>query len=91
MGLYTGEIEWHDLRIDPDDLPGEEEPIITTLECANGEDRKVWLDAYLKYDDNGDPIFCTKTPSVHTNFLEESAIWYPVIAWAYPPSPFNAF
>jgi len=89
MALYTGKIEWHDLRIAPDDLPGTEEPILVTIETLGGE-RRTWVDVYLKetYDDRA--MFVTRCPDEYGR-IEETAVWYPVIAWAYPPDPFEYY
>ena len=84
--LYKTYLSWHDLNISPDDLPPAEEPIIVTLETITGE-RVVWLDVYLKELENDEIIFCTKQPNEYGQ-LEECAVYYPVIAWAYPPDPF---
>lgn len=83
--LFPGKIEWHDLEIAPEDLPGAGEPIIATVEMTDGE-RRVWLDTYLKELDNDKVIFCT-TCKTDYGTTEECAMWYPVIAWAYPPEP----
>ena len=86
MAYLTTKMEWHDVRVDPEDLPGEEEPIVVTVELLNGE-RVTWLDVYLKYNANGVYFWVTKALNEYGK-LEETQVWYPVVAWAYPPPPF---
>jgi hypothetical protein len=86
---FTTETEWHDIRIDPLDLPSEDEPILITIETFSG-DRKVWMDAYLKSEDEDNYWFCTKAVN-EFGYPEETVVWYPVIAWAYPPDPFDLY
>ena len=88
MGMYTVETEWHDLRKDPDDLPAEGEPIIVTVETFFN--RETWLDVFYIEESVGEPKFYTKVIN-EFNQPENQAVWLPVIAWAYPPSPFVAF
>lgn len=88
MALYTTETEWHDLRLDPDDLPDDGEPILITVETFLN--RQTWIDAHMKYADGGKPIFYCNAVN-EDGFPEESVVWYPVIAWAYPPEPFTYF
>ena len=90
MALLTTPIEWHDLRIDPDDLPGAEEPILVTIEDVIKEDRYVWLDVYLKETEDDTVIFCTKAVNEYGQ-IEETMVWNKVVAWAYPPPPYNYF
>ena len=80
--------KWHDLRIDPDDLPGEDEPILVTVETFMG--RQTWLDVCMKEETAGEPIFYTKVMGEFGK-IEDQAVWYPIIAWAYPPPPFDYF
>lgn len=78
-------VEWHDLAIDPEDLPSEEEPIMVTVETPMG--RRTWFDnVFMKEETVGEPIFYIRALG-HSGILEEEAIWYPVLAWAYPPDP----
>lgn len=88
MALLKTDVEWHDLRIDPDDLPQEGEPILVTVETFL--DRKTWLDVFMKEETAGEPIFYTKAYNEFGK-IEDTALWYPVIAWAYPPEPYNYF
>ena len=87
MALYATDVEWHSLQIDPDDLPEEDEPIMVTVESFMG--RNVWLDAFVKPDEFGNMAFFTKL--VDDDGAKDQLIWYPVVAWAYPPAPFNYF
>lgn len=86
--LHKGEIEWHDLRIDPDDLPGNGEPVIVTLDKLSvmeyGNERAVWLDVTLQDDESGGGYQWV----VKDNTNRITAVYYPVIAWAYPPEPY---
>ena len=80
--LHTTTVEWHDLRIDPDDLPGNGEPVLVTLEgldvISQGKDRMVWLDVILQEDSSGDGYqWVTKDDQNLT-----CQVYYPVIAWA---------
>ena len=88
MGMYTTETEWHDLRKYPDDLPGEDEPIIVTVETFLN--RQTWIDVFMKEETAGEPVFYTKAMNEYGK-IEATALWYPVIAWAYPPPPFECF
>ena len=96
MAYLTTELRWHDLRIDYDDTPEDEEPVLVTVELFNGN-REVWLDVYLKHflDPNGVPFgsYCwmTQVANEDTGMMEEVRVWNKVIAWAYPPSPYNYF
>lgn len=87
-GYLTTPIEWHDLRVHPDDLPGEGEPIIVTVETFT--DRLTWLDVFMKEESAGEPHFYTRTINEYGQ-LEDTAVWYPIVAWAYPPPPYNFF
>ena len=87
--LLTTEVEWHDLRVDPDDLPSEGEPILVTVETFTG--RATWMDVEYSEESLGKPIFYTRVINPETNIVEKQAVWYPVIAWAYAPDPYNYF
>ena len=89
MALYRTDVEWHDLRIDPEDLPSEEDTIIVTVETFIG--RQTWLDVFMREETAGEPIFYTTSYNAATRVMEECAVWYPVVAWAYPPPPYNFF
>lgn len=86
--LLKTDVEWHDLRIDPEDLPGEDEPIIVTVETFLN--RQTWLDVFMKEETVGEPIFYTKVMGEYGK-IEDQAVWYPVVAWAYPPAPYDFF
>ena len=88
MALLTTDVQWHDLRIDPDDLPGEGESILVTVETFM--DREVWLDVFTKEESAGELNFYTKVRNEY-GIIEDQAVWYPVVAWAYPPPPYNYF
>ena len=87
--LHTTTIEWHDLRIDPDDLPGNGEPVIVTLEGLDvmqyEKDRMVWLDVTLQEDESGDGHQWITRDAQNL----PCPVYYPVIAWAYPPEPYT--
>ena len=89
MALYATDVEWHSLHIDPDDLPEEDEPIIVTVETFM--QRQVWLDAFVKNDEFGNPEFFTKVVGDNGISIEDQPVWFKVVAWAYPPAPFNYF
>jgi hypothetical protein len=87
--LKNSEIEWHDIRVDPDDLPGNGDPIIVTLESVDGS-RLVWLDVVLQDDPSGDGYqFVTQQFDAYSGIFEKTPVWYPVIAWAYPPEAYS--
>ena len=88
MTIFTSDVTWHNLINDPDDLPEEGEPFLVTVETFLG--RQTWLDVHLKYGDQGKPIFYTFAVN-NDGEPEESVIWYPVVAWAYPPDPFDYY
>lgn len=88
MSLITTKVEWHDLRIDDCDLPGEEEPVLITVEALDGQ-RLVWHDAYFKFTECGDDIIWCTMALNEFGRPEETAVWYPVIAWAYLPEPYD--
>ena len=84
-------VKWHDITLDPTDLPAPDEPIIVTIEIPQDGTRKVWLDVFLKENDNYTAYFCTRHfNAVDGNYgvMEDTAIWYKVVAWAYPPNPY---
>ena len=87
MSLIATTVEWHDLAIDPSDLPGEEEPVFVTVENPLGE-RVVWNDAYMKFSDDGENVLWVCTYKNEFGFMEEAAVWYSVVAWAYMPEPY---
>lgn len=89
MVIFTTDVTWHNLLVDPEDLPEEGEPFIVTVETFTGQ-RQTWLDVHLKYADEGKPIFYTYAVNDY-GVPEESVVWYPVIAWAYPPDPFDFY
>jgi hypothetical protein len=89
MALYATDVEWHSLQIDPEDLPEEDEPILVTVESFM--QRLVWLDAFIKKDKFGNAEFFTKVVGDDGKSIEDQEIWYKVVAWAYPPAPFNYF
>ncbi len=90
MSLLKTELEWHDLRVDPDDLPGVGEPIIVTLDDPLDGSRRVWLDVTLDGEEDGKTLFCTNAVNEYGR-IEKTAVWYPVVAWAYPPEPYDYF
>ena len=81
MVNLTSRIEWHDIRIDPDDLPEEDEEVLVTIENQEG-DRRVLSGAYPVLMENDRICWCTKDGT------ENVALWYEVIAWAYYPDPY---
>lgn len=87
MAKHEAKIIWHDIRNDVDDLPSTEEPILITIEPPNGDRRLVWLDAYL-HDSPDGPMFVTMQFDITNQSYGFSPVWYPVIAWAYPPDPY---
>ena len=89
MALYATDVEWHSLQIDPTDVPEPDEPIMVTVESFMG--RNVWLDAFVKPDQFGNMEFYTKVVGDDGWSIEDQKIWYKVVAWAYPPAPFNYF
>ena len=89
MTRFTTEVEWHDIRADPDDLPGIWEPVIVTLDMLDGQ-RRVWMDVSLEEDDNGDVWWCTEALN-DFGTVEKTVVWYPVVAWAYAPNPFDIY
>lgn len=89
MAYLTTDIQWHDLRVDPDDLPENEEQILVTVELLDGR-RVTWLDVYLKDVGDGTYFWVTKAMNEFDK-IEETQLWYPVVAWAYPPPPFEFY
>lgn len=86
MAIYKSRIEWHDLRIAPDDIPEEGEDVLVTKENYEGT-RKVVANVYLKILENDTYAWCTLTRDVQTGQMEETMVWDEVIAWAYYPKP----
>ena len=84
--MITSAVEWHILSRDPTDLPDQREKVLTTVETISGE-RKVYLDIYLRYTDDG-YCWCQKGYRPVSGVLEEIMVWSPVVAWAYPPEPY---
>ena len=92
MGYIRVNERWHDLRIDPDDLPDDLEEVLATIENFSGT-RRVLSGVYLKprFNDAGeleDYCWCIRAPNERTRIVEETMLWYPVIAWAYYPDPY---
>ena len=92
MGYIRVNERWHDLNIDPEDLPDDFEEVLVTTEDFNGN-RRVLSGIYLKPRYNNakeliDYCWCIKTPNEKTRVVEETMFWYPVIAWAYYPDPY---
>lgn len=85
--MITSVVEWHPLARDPTDLPDAREEILTTVETISGE-RKVYMDIYLVYTDDG-YCWCRKgfRPVSHT--FEDVAVWEPVVAWGYLPEAYQ--
>lgn len=89
MALISTEAEWHDISVDPYDLPGEKESVLVTIETLDGE-RKVWPETYYKNSETGDDIlWCTMAVNDY-GIPEETMVWYPVVAWAYYPEAYYA-
>lgn len=86
MALTKTAIEWHDIRVDPDDIPSPEDPVMITVEHLDGS-RAVWLDAYISETDDGYQ-FVTQQFDSYSGVFGQCVVWYPVIAWAYPPDPY---
>lgn len=79
-------VEWHDLRIAPDDIPDEGENVLVTVELLDGT-RRTQADVYLKLDDDTYSWY-TRTYIRDRHIFEEAAVWYEVVAWAYYPEPY---
>lgn len=78
----TSEVEWHDLRMDEEDLPSADEGVFVTIETLDGE-RRVWGDVF--YDEENE-CWCTFCENEYGQF-ERAMVWYKVIGWAYNPAP----
>ena len=87
MVNLTSKIEWHDLRIAPDDIPEDGENVLVTVELLDGA-RRTQADVYLKMNDDDTYIWYTRTYIRDRKTFEEAAVWYEVIAWAYYPDPY---
>lgn len=86
--MITGNVRWHDIRIDLNDLPEENEEILVTTENTECE-RRVRTDVYLKQlDGRLHYVWCIKCFDPETNKVEETMLWEKVIAWAYLPGPY---
>ena len=87
MAIFKETIEWHDLRIAPDDIPEEDEDVLVTVENYEGA-RRVVANVYLKNLENDTYAWYTKAQIVPgRGFLEEVMVWEEVVAWAYYPAP----
>lgn len=86
MPLYSTKVQWHDLRIDPEDIPEDQEEVLVTKESFDGA-RRVAANVYLKTLENGDYCWCTLVKDNTTGRMEETMVWEEVVAWAYYPSP----
>ena len=86
MAIYRTRVEWHDLRIAPDDLPEEGEEVLVTTENIEGA-RRVQANVYLKTGKDDRYFWCTLVRDLKSGRMEEAAVWYEVIAWAYYPDP----
>lgn len=87
MVNLTSKIEWHDLRIAPDDIPEDGENVLVTVELLDGA-RRTQADVYLKTNDDGRYFWYTRTYIREQKIFEEAAVWYEVVAWAYYPDPY---
>ena len=88
MNIWT-KVEWHDLRIAPDDIPEPGEELLVTVERFDGS-RKVEANVYLKELTNGRTCWCYKAFDKVTECFEKTSvmIWYEVVAWAYYPGAY---
>lgn len=87
MAIYKSTIEWHDLRIAPDDFPEEGEDVLVTIENYEGS-RRVLAGVYSKKLEDERYIWCMKDRVViGRSYVEEIAVWEEVVAWAYYPAP----
>lgn len=84
--VYRTIIGWHDLRIDPDDTPDEDENVLVTIENHEGT-RRVVANVYFKKLWNGQYAWTTLTRDIQTGKMEETMVWEKVLAWAYYPNP----
>lgn len=87
MTIITTRVEWHDIRIDPEDYPEEGEEVLVAVELLDGT-RKTRANVYLKELSNGRYCWCERVYDKHTKQFEEAMVWYEVIAWAYYPEPY---
>ena len=79
---YKSEVEWHDIQVDPDDLPSADEGVLVTIELMDGQ-RKVWGDVF--YDEDSE-TWCSYEENEYGKF-EKVQVWYKVLGWAYLPEP----
>ena len=86
MAIYKKAIEWHDLRIAPDDIPEEDEEVLVTKENWEG-DRKVVAGVFLKMLENGTYSWWSLVMDRCTGRMEKAMLWEEVVAWAYYPDP----
>ena len=86
MPLYPAKVQWHDLRIDPEDIPDDGEDVLVTKECLDGT-RRVVANVYLKTLENDDYCWCTLVRNNTTGQMEETMVWEEIVAWAYYPAP----
>lgn len=86
MAIFKSRIDWHDLRIAPDDIPEEGEDVLVTVELLDGT-RKTRANVYLKELENDTYCWCEKVWSSSSHMYEEAMVWYEVTAWAYYPEP----
>lgn len=84
--VYRTIIGWHDVRIDPDDIPEEGENVLVTIENHEGT-RRVVANVYLKNLRNDQYAWVTLTRDIQTGRMEETMVWEKVLAWAYYPNP----
>ena len=87
MAIIKSTVEWHDLRIAPDDMPDAEEEVLVTIETLDG-DLKTRANVYFKELDNNTFCWCEKVYNRESKCFEEAMVWYEVVAWAYYPSPY---
>lgn len=87
MAIVWSQIEWHDIRISPEDMPDEEEDVLVTVENLDGS-RRTRANVFWKEAPNGDVIWYEHVWSQETHRYEDAILWYPVIAWAYYPDPY---
>ena len=86
MATYRSRIDWHDLRISPDDIPEEDEEVLVTKENFEGT-RKVVAGVYVRELSNGTYSWYTYIRDPETSRMEEAMVWDEVVAWAYYPDP----
>ena len=81
-------INWHDVRLNPGDLPEDSDEILVTTEDVNCV-RRVRTDVYLKQlKGRLHYVWCQKCIDPETGKIEETMLWEKVIAWAYLPLPY---